>query len=206
MGRPKSSFFETISSVFSTFKAEIMRDLRVATFARVTAVSENTLNAQPIVKEKISTKKGYEYMALPELVDIPYLSSQYPKIGDYVVCLHFDRSIDNLDIFNDRENLVESGENRHNINDSIALVVNTDGGWREEYIVNSNSTTTIKIDGIKEIRVVLYNTSGAQTGSEIFLKSDGDISYGNLTISVSTGRVVAGSLSNSGRLAKICTR
>lgn len=123
--KTRSVITEDFDDIFAEQEAKIMRDLRVATFSRVIKVNTNTIDVQPVIQEKINTRDGYKYLPLPVIKDVYYLAGQTPKVGDYVVCLHLDRSLGGMNIIEDKTGMVESGGNRHNLNDCIALVVNT---------------------------------------------------------------------------------
>ena len=121
------SVTEDINAVLGNIKKSVMRDLRVATFGKVVAVdvSKFTVDVQPLIKEKINTPEGYKYIKLPLLKGVRYINTQNPKPNQFAVCIHFDRSISGFDFSNPE--YIESGENRHNLNDSFAIVLKTSG-------------------------------------------------------------------------------
>lgn len=101
---------------------------RVATFALVTAVNDNTtVDAQPIVEEAISSQQGKKiYKQLPVIKNIPYLLLGTPKVGQYCVLLHLDRGIastrfDTKTSTEDIKYIKHSGAT-HKISDCVAII------------------------------------------------------------------------------------
>lgn len=105
-----------------------MNELRCATFAKVTSVNtqKKMLNCQPLVKEKIRANNddGFIYISLPEFINVPYFTGgSAPRVGDFCVCIHLDRSITEL-LNADTDNIssINCNDNRHNITDCVAIV------------------------------------------------------------------------------------
>lgn len=115
--------FENINST----EKNVSTNLRVATFCLVTSVNtkNNTINAQPLIKEKISSNDNdFTYVPLPELINVPYCTNmkEEPKVGDYCICIHLDRSIKGFDNKELKNGDGKSNNNRHNISDCVAIV------------------------------------------------------------------------------------
>ena len=113
----------TYTSVKSV-ESSTFRNLKVATFCVITKVNDNkTLNAQPLVLEKVSTQDGSEqYAKLPEILNVPYKISDNPKEGDFCVCLHLDRGIAGYN----KEQLLkgaakDSGKDKHSLTNCVAI-------------------------------------------------------------------------------------
>lgn len=101
-------------------------NLRVATFCVVTNVNKanKTINAQPLIKEKVSVDdNNFEYVALPELVNVPYCTNMKnePEIGEFCVCIHLDRSINGFTSEELMKGFGKNNENKHNISDCVAI-------------------------------------------------------------------------------------
>lgn len=192
MGRPKSAVYETMDSVLETLKSEIMREMRVATIAIVTRVDDGVLDAQPIIKEKINTKTGYDYATLPELKRIPYIAKQYPESGDIAVCLHLDRSVDwykalRINSNSPTSSYLESGDNRHSLTDCIAIILRSGKTvsrecvetWKLSYTFaagESINITELKEGLFREVRIVLSRMHNQSVSMNFFLE-DGPVLY-----------------------------
>lgn len=105
-------------------KERTMNQLKVATFCVITKVNDNkTLNAQPVVLERIQTPDGSEqYMKLPEILNVPYHLSDNPKTGDFCVLIHLDRGIGNYtkeQILNNE--VKDNGVNKHSLSNCVAI-------------------------------------------------------------------------------------
>lgn len=113
-----------LHSILLSVKERTKIETRVATVCKITKVDETNkrLNAKPIIKEKYITKTGeIEYVDLPELLNIPYLSILgVPIVNEYCVIIHLDRSLNGVDLMKE-PTTVESIGNIHNISDGIAL-------------------------------------------------------------------------------------
>ena len=113
-----------LHSILLSVKERTKIETRVATVCKITKVDETNkrLNAKPIIKEKYITKTGKtEYVELPELLNIPYLSILgVPTVNEYCVVIHLDRSLNGVDLTKE-PTTVESIGNIHNISDGIAL-------------------------------------------------------------------------------------
>lgn len=117
----------TSESTFSSVNAvegKTSTNIKVATFCVITKVNDNkTLNAQPVVLERISTPDGSEqYAKLPEILNVPYKLSDSPKVGDLCVCIHLDRGIAGFN----KEQLLkgaakDSGNNKHSLTNCVAI-------------------------------------------------------------------------------------
>ena len=99
--------------------------IKVATFCVVTKVDtdKKTLNAQPVVLERIPTPDGSEqYMKLPEILNVPYHLSDSPEIGDFCVLIHLDRGISGYT----KEQILagevkDNGNNKHSLSNCVAI-------------------------------------------------------------------------------------
>lgn len=163
---------ENFELIFEVANQKVMNNLRVGTLARVVSVDKikRTISVQPIVQEKINCNNdvGYKYIKLPVIKNVPYISGQYPKVNDYVVCLHLDRTKSGIDMLTDTTSFIESNTNRHNINDCIAIVINTKDEWELIGIYDS-AISDIDILKYENIRVELIY-SDIQLSSQEFDK------------------------------------
>ena len=116
---------EDMNVILEDVKNETMRTLRVGTVARVVSVDGLTVSVQPIVEEKINTPAATKYLQLPVIKGVYCVSGQTYAVGDYVVCLHFDRGLGDFDIFSQKSGYVESGTHRHDLGDCIAIKIKT---------------------------------------------------------------------------------
>lgn len=127
-----------LHSILLSVKERTKIETRVATVCKITKVDETNkrLNAKPIIKEKYITKTGEtEYVDLPELLNIPYLSILgVPIVNEYCVIIHLDRSLNGVDLSKE-PTTVESIGNIHNISDGIALF-----GFKETAVNPENIT------------------------------------------------------------------
>lgn len=159
---------ENFYVVLETSNKKLMNNLRVGTLSRIISVNrvDRTVDVQPIVMEKINTKSGVTSVLLPEIHNIPYISGQYPKVNDYVICVHLDRTMRGIDLLTDSTSYIESNRNRHNLNDCIAIVINTKDEWN---LVGTYTEVTSNIDlsGYTQIKTVVIK-SGIQITSEVY--------------------------------------
>lgn len=161
---------ENFELIFENLNQKVMTKLRVGTLARVISVdySLKTISVQPIVEEKINANndKGYKYIKLPVIRNVPYIAGQKPKVDDYVVCLHLDRTKSGIDLLHDTSSFIESNTNRHDINDCVAIVIQTKDEW--EFIGRfTENKSNIEIPEYEEIKAILVY-SDTQIGSQIF--------------------------------------
>lgn len=125
----KTRIAESDQSNLAYIERAVMNEMRCATLCKVTSVNSSnyTLTCIPLVKEKIraNNAKGYDYISLPELINVPYFTSgaASPSVGDMCVCIHLDRGISDI-LKQDIDNLVQvnCNNNRHDITDCVALV------------------------------------------------------------------------------------
>ena len=105
-------------------KERTMTQMKVATFCVITRVNDNkTLNAQPVVLERISTQDGSEqYMKLPEILNVPYHLSDNPKQGDFCVLIHLDRGVSGYTKEQILNGVVkDNGINKHSLSNCVAI-------------------------------------------------------------------------------------
>lgn len=108
---------ESPYSAIDLMISQKINNTRCITFAYVTRVNgtttenylANTINAQPLVSEQINTQyNGKQYQNLPEIYNIPYFLGNTPRVGDYCILLHLDRSITNATI---HEQVIKTSDN-----------------------------------------------------------------------------------------------
>ena len=144
----KTSIEESHIGNLAQVQNNVMTNMRCHTFAKVEAVYEegkneqqtdeygntytikrakNTIDVEPIVQESrqkynINNKKVEEtYYPISKICNIPYITSWKPKVGDYCVLLHLDRSIKSLVLGNTNDNQLKSNGNLHDLNDCVAI-------------------------------------------------------------------------------------
>lgn len=144
----KTSIEESPIGNLAQVQNNVMTNMRCHTFAKVTAVykdgkneqhtdnngntynikrAKNTIDVEPIVKEyrqkyNINNKKVEEtYYPISKIYNIPYITSWTPKVGDYCVLLHLDRSIKSLVLGDTNDNELKSNGNLHDLNDCVAI-------------------------------------------------------------------------------------
>lgn len=166
-----SQITEDLNSVLIDLKQKTMRELRVATYGRVISINEDkTINVQPVVQETLVTPTGSKLIRLPLLMNIPCVQGQKPEVNDYVVCLHLDRSVKNLD-YTDNNSYTVS-DRYHNINDSIAFVVKQDPIIDEEKWVD-----TLKTFGGKKVWAKLFTGISQQGGGRFSLETVNNVEW-----------------------------
>lgn len=120
---------------FDTLKKNIMANLRVATFGRVTSFNSNrgTVNVQPLIKERIVTADGIIEVDMPLITNAPVFfmgkSTFIPLENDLCLLIHVDRSIqeviNNYDDSNS-ETIKTYGQGnssrKHDLSDVVAFV------------------------------------------------------------------------------------
>lgn len=162
---------EDFEVIFDDLISETMRKIRCNTLARVIEVNDKLVSVQPIIREGVNTPEGVKYLKLPVIRDVYCISNQSPQVGDYVACLHFDRGIENFDIFNELDGYIDSGTNRHDLMDCVAVVLKTKSNRLGEF---SGSTNVPELINCKEVNIkVLEN--GVQMASADFYSADGSI-------------------------------
>ena len=176
MRQTEATITESFKAILDSVENNVMRNLRVGTLARVLSVDNKLLSVEPIIKEKINTQSGYKYLRLPIIDSVYCISGQAPKVGDYVICIHFDRGLSGFNLFNDKTGYIESGTHRHDIGDCVAIVINTDETpiekeWKK--VGEYSSVTQIDLSSYSEIRVVL-KSNNIQLSSQIYLFDDGE--------------------------------
>ena len=126
---------ENLTQAIGLFIDQKQNNFRSATFAVVTRVNTstegesiaNTINALPLVEERINTKNdGKKYTQLPEIYNIPYVTSTGPQVGQYCVLIHLDRSImggkiDLVEIEGQQYPLIKTRKGSHRLSDCIAI-------------------------------------------------------------------------------------
>lgn len=178
MKQSEATITENFAEILSSIETKVMNRLRVGTLARVLAVNERLLTVQPIIMEKINTPTAEKYIKLPEIHNVYCISGQYPKVNDYVICVHLDKGADDLDIFKTTDKLVRGNGNKHNINDCVAIVIKTTdeeqpSDWRQ--IVNNAAKQTIyNLGKAKEVRFIVKDDTinNLYYFSDIFFTSE----------------------------------
>lgn len=144
----KTSIEESPIGNLAQVQNNVMTNMRCHTFAKVIAVyvngkndqqtdeygntynikrAKNTIDVEPIVKEyrqkyNINNKKVEEtYYPISKIYNIPYITSWKPKVGDYCVLLHLDRSIKSLVLGDTNDKELKSNGNLHDLNDCVAI-------------------------------------------------------------------------------------
>lgn len=144
----KTSIEESPIGNLAQVQNNVMTNMRCHTFAKVIAVytdgknkqqtdeygntynikrAKNTIDVEPIVKESrqkynINNKKVEEtYYPISKIYNIPYITSWKPKVGDYCVLLHLDRSIKSLLLGDTNDKELKSNGNLHDLNDCVAI-------------------------------------------------------------------------------------
>lgn len=144
----KTSIEESPIGNLAQVQNNVMTNMRCHTFAKVIAVyvdgkndqqtdeygntynikrAKNTIDVEPIVKEyrqkyNINNKKVEEtYYSISKIYNIPYITSWTPKVGDYCVLLHLDRSIKSLVLGDTNDKELKSNGNLHDLNDCVAI-------------------------------------------------------------------------------------
>lgn len=131
----KSSILNSEIIPYDELKKTMMSSLRVGTFGRVVSFNSDrgTVNVQPLIKERISTKDGIIEVEMPLMLNCPVFFSGgttfTPQENDLCVLIHMDRSfqelINNYDV-NKSETIKSYGQGnstrKHDLSDAIALV------------------------------------------------------------------------------------
>lgn len=144
----KTSIEESPIGNLAQVQNNVMTNMRCHTFAKVIAVyvngkndqqtdeygntynikrAKNTIDVEPVVKEyrqkyNINNKKVEEtYYPISKIYNIPYITSWTPKVGDYCVLLHLDRSIKSLVLGDTNDKELKSNGNLHDLNDCVAI-------------------------------------------------------------------------------------
>lgn len=147
----KTSIEESPIGNLAQVQNNVMTNMRCHTFAKVTAVykngkneqqtdnkgitytvkrAKNTIDVRPIVRESrqkynINNRKieeiYNEFNKIPLICNIPYITSWTPKVGDYCVLLHLDRSIKSLVLGDTNDKELKSNGNLHDLNDCVAI-------------------------------------------------------------------------------------
>ena len=144
----KTSIEESPIGNLAQVQNNVMTNMRCHTFAKVTAVykngkneqqtdnkgitytvkrAKNTIDVEPIVQESrqkynINNKKVEEtYYYISKIYNIPYITNWTPKVGDYCVLLHLDRSIKSLVLGDTNDKELKSNGNLHDLNDCVAI-------------------------------------------------------------------------------------
>ena len=125
---------ENLTQAIGLYIDQKQNNMRCATFAVVTRVNStttdeyisNTINALPLVQERINTKyDGKSYQSLPQIYNIPYVSSTDPQEGQYCVLIHLDRSIMGDVSVGEYEEIqypiITSKKSSHRLSDCIAI-------------------------------------------------------------------------------------
>lgn len=144
----KTSIEESLIGNLAQVQNNVMTNMHCHTFAKVKAVyvdgkneqqtdeygntynikrAKKTIDVQPIVQESrqeynINNKKVEEtYKNIPVICNIPYITSWTPKVDDYCVLLHLDRSIKSLVLGDTNDKELKSNGNLHDLNDCVAI-------------------------------------------------------------------------------------
>ncbi|MEG1565318.1 MAG: hypothetical protein RR342_01070 [Bacilli bacterium] len=160
---------ENFNVLFNNTVNKVMNDLRVGTLCRVISVNnDRTINVKPIITEEINTITGSKFIQLPELHNINYILGQYPKINDYVICVHLDRSNDsiNLNTISNNE-FLESNAGKHSISNCVAILINNKEEWDLIGTYSATSTLTETFEGYSQIKMVLIY-AGIQMDSVVY--------------------------------------
>ena len=207
------SITEDFNEVLNSVKKSVMRDLRVGTFARVISVntSKKTVDVQPIVEEKINTRNGYEYLRLPQIKNIKYAYGCYPRVGDLAICVHFDRGVSGYDFTSSEELYLQSGTERHNINDCVAIIISNKDDWVYAGQFTSAGAEIADISDGRYTQMKVVKVYGGNVyPSEIFELSSGStfcsVNVNNVTITKSSGKLKVGSVSGSGYTIRVYLR
>jgi len=168
MRQPLSVDTENFELIFENLNRKVMNKLRVATLARVISVENvegtnlNTVTVQPIVEEKINcdNDEGYKYIKLPKISGIPCIMGQNPQVNDYVLCLHSDRTMLGINLFDETNTtgFIQSTNSRHDINDCVAVVLKTRDEWTElgTYDVE---TSDIELNNFEKLSITVLDSS-----------------------------------------------
>lgn len=152
MRQSEATITENFNVILKNVENNVKRTLRVGTLARVVKV-DKFLTVQPVIMEKVNTKTGYKYLKLPQIKNVPYISGQTPRVGDYVVCLHLDRSKGDLD-FDDKERFIESGTNRHDLNDCVAIVIQSGNEWTSVFSITT--VDSFDLSSYSQLKILFY--------------------------------------------------
>lgn len=130
----KGTTTENLTQAIGLYIDQKQNSMRCATFALVTRVNTSTtdeyiahtINALPLVQERINTKyDGKTYKSLPQIYNIPYVSSTNPQEGQYCVLIHLDRSIVGSVSVGEYEGqqypIITSKKGSHRLSDCIAI-------------------------------------------------------------------------------------
>lgn len=173
---------ENLTQAIGLYIDQKQNNLRTATFAAITRVNgdttgeyiAHTVNALPLVEERINTKYGgKKYTQLPELYNIPYVSSTNPQVGQYCVLIHLDRSImgGNVDIIEkDGQTypLIKTKKGSHRLADCIAIC-----GIQVDYLDEQVSTRTGK--NVNNVSVNTYSLE--QSLQDKYAQLEARVSY-----------------------------
>lgn len=171
----KGTTSENLYSAIDLLISQKINNTRCITFAVVTKVNSEstetdnvfytTINAQPIAAERINTRdNGKQYQILPEIYNIPYFLGNTPRVGDYCVLLHLDRSIAGTKIeaqtiktYDGSELTVPIVYNKsktHDLGDCVAIC-----GFSNIYNERRLQTSNTKKQQTTEDQVTYYNSN-----------------------------------------------
>lgn len=189
MRQSNATITEDFAVIFDSVEMKVMNKLRVGTLARVLKADGMLLTVQPIIMEKINTPEASKYLKLPEIHNVYCIDGQNIKENDYVICLHFDRGLDNFDLFNDKTGFIESKSNRHNLNDCVAIKIATELSQIKEenleilfkidttYTYGGAENTVVNMKEHKDTDITEWEFTS--TGKDILVHFEGDLSFTN---------------------------
>jgi len=173
--RDLSMLTEDLFSVISNMIGSRIAATRVGTLARITSVEGDSITVKPVIREKIKSPTGYRIVELPEITDVRLCRNQYPKVGDYVICVHGDKTPEEFD---EEEGTAVAGKVSHGYNDVYAFVLNFGSEWSPVEIERLEPTvpgfytfrSESAVNSFSEIRVLLKN--GNRVVADQILKMD----------------------------------
>lgn len=194
----KGTTTENLTQAIGLLVDQKQNSLRSTTFAVVTRVNSDsngnyiahTINALPLVQERINTQyNGKQYQPLPELYNIPYVSTPSPQVGQYCILIHLDRSITGGKVVMvEREDgtqypQIKTTKSAHRLADCVAICgIQVD--WLDEevtrktnkvvnnYSINNPSVSTLSDDlriadleeRVAQLETILLNKEGNTNG------------------------------------------
>lgn len=153
---------EDLFSVISNMIDSKIAATRVATLARISSVDGDSITVKPVIREKIKSPTGYRVVELPEIEGVKFCRNQYPKVGDYVICVHGDKTPEDFD---EESGNAVAGNVSHGYNDVYAFVLDFGSEWSAVELERLEPTvpgfytfrSKIAVNSFSEIRVALKN-------------------------------------------------
>ena len=182
---------EDFSAILNNVENKVMNKLRVGTLARVLEVSDRLLTVKPIIMERINTPTAEKYIQLPEIHNVYCIEGQDISVGDYVICVHFDRGLDNFDLFNNKTGFIESKQNRHDLNDCVAIKIATEDVQPQyestplEIVFKIGTTYTyggadsVTVPMKEHLDTDVTEWELTTSGKDIYVHFEGDLSFTN---------------------------